>query len=222
MEARRKIPDGAAPNIITEALPDELLKMTLGMLPASHRFVSPVNRKFRDLYYEVMHGDKKKKWKTNFTFMFSISSEVALQQCLDEKDYRGSGDYQTSMIGAGCGRTEWVERGGVFDEYTCAAAAMGGQIRVLKWLRERDCPMYRNEWTCYRAARGGHLEVLQWLREEGCPWDSDTCKEAAANGNFEVLRWAIENGCPYEELYFITDPNFLEWFEWFEQEGIPM
>ena len=24
--------------------------------------------------------------------------------------------------------------------------------------------------TCSAAARGGHLEILKWIRENGCPW----------------------------------------------------
>jgi len=52
----------------------------------SYRFVSPVNRKCRDLYEEVMEGDEKKKRKTNYTFKFSISSEAALETYLNEEE----------------------------------------------------------------------------------------------------------------------------------------
>ena len=33
-----------------------------------------------------------------------------------------------------------------------------------------DCPW--SDYTC-AAAEGGHLDVLKWLRENGCPWDED-------------------------------------------------
>ena len=29
--------------------------------------------------------------------------------------------------------------------------------------------------TCAYAAIGRHLEVLKWLRANGCPWDWQTC-----------------------------------------------
>jgi len=53
--------------------------MTLRMLPTSYRFAASVNRQFRDLYYEVMLADEKKKGRLMFTFKFSISLEAALQ-----------------------------------------------------------------------------------------------------------------------------------------------
>lgn len=50
--------------------------------------------------------------------------------------------------------------------------------------------------TAAAAASGGWLETLQWLRGQGCPWDWRTCFYARMNGRLEVLRWARENGCP--------------------------
>jgi hypothetical protein len=58
---------------------------------------------------------------------------------------------------------------------TCANAALGGNLDVLKWLRdENDPPCPWNNNNCAIAARGGHLDVLKWLRDENdppCPWD---------------------------------------------------
>ncbi|MDA9097840.1 ankyrin repeat domain-containing protein [bacterium] len=51
--------------------------------------------------------------------------------------------------------------------------------------------------TCSAAARGGHLEVLQWLRSgAACSWNRDTCLAAAKGGHLETLWWARANGCP--------------------------
>ena len=36
----------------------------------------------------------------------------------------------------------------------------------------------RDRRTCARAAEGGHLEVLKWLRANGCPWDYCTIRSA--------------------------------------------
>jgi hypothetical protein len=38
---------------------------------------------------------------------------------------------------------------------------------MLKWLREQGCPWSMRGDTCASAAAGGHLEILKWLREHG-------------------------------------------------------
>ena len=45
---------------------------------------------------------------------------------------------------------------------------------------------FRNEATCAFAAAGGHLEVLKWVRSKGCPWGEETCASAARGGRLEV------------------------------------
>jgi len=226
------------PNLIITALPADPLKMIFRALPASHSFVAPVCRRFRDLYGDA----KKEKKEKHTTYIYSIASEAALQTYLEDQYivFHNSQNRETSMIGARCGRTDWVERGGVFNESTCRAAALGGQLRILKWLRDRYCSWDLQtcegaasnghlevlkwargegcEWnsiTCEEAACNGHLEVLQWARVEGCEWNRFTCYWASKNGHLEVLKWAISERCPYDEHDFekhITDPNFHEWF----------
>jgi len=52
--------------------------------------------------------------------------------------------------------------------------------------------------TCAFAAEGWHLEVLRlrWARGHDCPWGGRTRKYAAECGHTELRRWAGENGCP--------------------------
>jgi len=38
--------------------------------------------------------------------------------------------------------------------------------------------------------------VLKWLREYDCPWDADTFVQATAAGHDDVVQWALDNGCP--------------------------
>lgn len=87
-------------------------------------------------------------------------------------------------------------------------AALGGHLKVLKWLKTVGCPLDAS--TCAGAAEGGHLEILAWLREkeEGskskkakprCPWAESTCTEAAAAGHLDVLKWARKIGCPWDD-----------------------
>ena len=79
---------------------------------------------------------------------------------------------------------------------TCAAAARGGHLEMLKWLHAHGCPW--DEETSTLAARGGHLEMLKWARSEGCPWHKDEmCTEAARRGHLEVLKWLRAEGCPW-------------------------
>jgi hypothetical protein len=97
---------------------------------------------------------------------------------------------------------------------TCAHAALGGHLKVLKWLRVEDSEEGGNdnrekcswdELTCAFAAEGGHLEVLKWARgeddgdisdREKCPWDHRTRQYATRNKHLKVLKWVKENGCP--------------------------
>jgi len=213
----------APPNLIITVLPPDPLKMIFKALPASHLFVAPVCRQFRDLYGDAT----KEKFEKHATYKYSITTEAALVQYLETKELRyTTREDVTSMIGAGCGRTDWVERGGVFAARTCESAAKGGQLGVLKWLRGLGCPWnigsckgaatYKmSSKTCSGAASNGHLEILQWARGEGCEWDKWTCCEAATNGHLEVLKWAIENGCPYtkRDLGMISDLKFHKWLQ---------
>ena len=65
--------------LILRVVPEFLLENILGLLLASHRFISPVSRRFRDLYAAVAE-DKKK----NMTYKYSCNCEDALELYLKE------------------------------------------------------------------------------------------------------------------------------------------
>lgn len=76
----------------------------------------------------------------------------------------------------------------------CDYAAESGYIDILKYVLAHGCPF--DELTCAMAARGGQLEVLKFLRNElNCPWDYRTVFSAAAMGHLDVLKWTIANSC---------------------------
>ena len=50
------------------------------------------------------------------------------------------------------------------DTNMCLWAAAGGQLEMLKWMREQNPQWAWDTDTCFAAAYGGHLEVLKWLR----------------------------------------------------------
>ena len=90
METTRN-PTGVPPGNILHALPPEVLHRTFGLLPAAHRFVSPVCRHFRDLYAAAV-ADKK---NTNHTDKHSIATEAALTLYREEGSYFFGEAFQT-------------------------------------------------------------------------------------------------------------------------------
>jgi hypothetical protein len=81
-----------------------------------------------------------------------------------------------------------------WDKWTITQAAFLGNLKMVKYCVENDCPM--NARTCSVAALTGHLDVLKYLREHGCPWKSDTLHGADANDHIDCLNYAIEQKCP--------------------------
>jgi hypothetical protein len=53
-----------------------------------------------------------------------------------------------------------------------------------------------NESTCAQAALRGNLSMLQWLRDNDCPWSSTLLENARVYGHQNILDWAIAYGCP--------------------------
>lgn len=95
----------------------------------------------------------------------------------------------------------------------CSAAAAGGHLDILQYLRSHNppCPWhpspadgYLGRWqhlkqpiwqfgAAYAAARAGHLEILQWLllQDTPCPIDDIALEAAAAAGHMSVLQWLV-------------------------------
>ena len=119
--------------------------------------------------------------------------------------------------------TDHEESKGLWDAFTCSAAADGGHLRVLKYLHESGCPW--DEWTCSNAAFGGHLDVLRWCRAFGCPWNVITCQNAAEGGHLDVLKWlrSQDPPCPWdwETSYFAEIKGKTEVLAWLRKEGCP-
>lgn len=66
---------------------------------------------------------------------------------------------------------------------------------------ENDDPLSGGK-ACSAAAKGGHLHVLRFLRSSrqmNAKWTTNTPRCAAERGHLEVLRWAIENRCPVDD-----------------------
>ena len=77
-----------------------------------------------------------------------------------------------------------------------AAAAEGGSLRALQWLRNRGFAW--SALACEVAAKEGHVDVLEWCIEHGCPLSSDVSSAAASGGHIHVLRLLLDKGCPFD------------------------
>ena len=142
----------------------------------------------------------------------SVEEDEAALRRLNVDDLVQSVELVTWALDQGCPRTQgW--RG------LCGAAARGGHLETLQWLRANGHPW--NVFTCAAAAEGGHLEVLQWARANGCEWDEDTCFEAAQGGHLEVLQWARANGCEWDEgtCSLAARGGHLEVLQWARANG---
>ena len=93
-----------------------------------------------------------------------------------------------------------------WDEGTMNEAAGRGNLEIIKYCVENDCPM--NVFECADAALNGHLDVLKYLHEHGCPWDWRTCRCAHENNHIDCLNYAIEHECPGFEQYDPEHPDY--------------
>jgi len=76
------------------------------------------------------------------------------------------------------------------------AAASGGHLRMLRWLRAVDAPWSAQVW--YWAARAGRLRELRWMEAQRprLPGGEIARSGAAHGGHPRVLRWLDAQGPP--------------------------
>ena len=70
---------------------------------------------------------------------------------------------------------KWLHANGCpWDETTCALAAGGGHLDVLRWARENGfSEVDAQVWRTARAAKAKQLKGMMYvLRDDGFPWDS--------------------------------------------------
>lgn len=114
----------------------------------------------------------------------------------------------------------WLrDHGCRFDDLVMPSAAEGGHIDAMAWLRDNGAELTSE--ACYWAAEAGQLDALRWLRANGCPWDKCTCLHAAYEGHLEILQWAMAGGCPCDPLAttFAVIGGHLDVAEWTLKQG---
>ena len=94
------------------------------------------------------------------------------------------------------------------DHRTLNAAAKGGHLAVLQWIKSCNPSLpwdpldqFVDDGLCAVAALNGHLHVIQWARAQDppAPWNESTCFCAASHNHIHVLQWARAQGCPWDE-----------------------
>jgi hypothetical protein len=72
-------------------------------------------------------------------------------------------------------------------------AAKIGDLRLVEWLADHDCPF--DAGATLNAANYGHLDLLIWLRDRNCPWnEAQAAWGAKINRHYHVLRWIQQHG----------------------------
>ena len=107
-----------------------------------------------------------------------------------------------------------------WDSNACAAAAGGGHLACLEYMRTllpatSRCPW--DEGTCAAAAAGGHVDILRWARQRRCKWDESTTSRAAYSGQLAALQWARKNSCPWDASDVLCEALYgghVDVFKW--------
>ena len=89
---------------------------------------------------------------------------------------------------------------------TISAAAEQGNLAMVKYCVENECPM--DEVSCTSAAEEGHLDVLKYLHENDCPWSSWVCHRAHKYNHVYCLNYLIEQKCPKWEKFDSTHADY--------------
>lgn len=86
----------------------------------------------------------------------------------------------------------------------CNAAALHGQLPVLKWLRAMNPPCEWTVITCANAAASGNLNMLRFMRRQvpPCPWDEMTIAVAKDD---RIIQWLHRHNAPEAPSLHVDD-----------------
>ena len=104
------------------------------------------------------------------------------------------------------------------------AAALHGQLRILKWAHSRGS--FESARLCSKAAIGGHLDCLQWAHENGYPLHNGHLRfaiELAGARSLPMLQWLLQQGCRWDGWAYIeaARAGSLDVIKWAHQQGLP-
>jgi hypothetical protein len=114
-----------------------------------------------------------------------------------------------------------------WSEYACLAAAYGGHVDTLRWLREQGCPWIEKD-TAQRAAEGGSVDMMLYLRQAGIEFDAELLKAmlnvAGAYNKLAAAQWLRQQGAEWPPVLLYRCYNTdLRWqgdtLQWAREEG---
>lgn len=81
-----------------------------------------------------------------------------------------------------------------YDVWGCIyVAALKGHLNILEFLQEED-GFTLGPSACDAAAQGGNVSVMKWLRSNGCKWNLGVCIHGAAReGKVEMIDYLLDN-----------------------------
>jgi hypothetical protein len=179
--------------------------------------VKPLNRHFKQ-WVEHNYGSDSKK--------VSAGSHVPTWALLALRtDHLSSEQQQLLKVLAAKGGQlyllKWFSKGKPLDAEVSDAAAEGGDIATLEWLKQQGFLWPAS--ICAAAAKGGHKHVLMWALEKGFKLDANCCAASAEGGHLEVLQWLRSLRCPWR-LWEVQNAAIrggsvavLQWLQ--DQEG---
>jgi len=85
-----------------------------------------------------------------------------------------------------------------WGELCASCAVCGGQLTVLKWLREEKGIEWEWGRDLDRAISDGRLDIVKYLREQGAEWYERSCYDAALYGHLDLLRWMRDGGAVWD------------------------
>ena len=135
--------------------------------------------------------------------------------------------YQTlTDAAASCGRIDilqWaVDNGVTIIKTACCAAALGGHLETLQWLKALEYPWKETEAISAYAIKGGHLKIVKWLYREDCDFPENCCDFAALGGSLEALKWLHKNGFGWSEqaISYAARRGHLDILQWLLLENV--
>jgi hypothetical protein len=102
-------------------------------------------------------------------------------------------------------------------------AAAAGNIKILRWLKQRGCGLTSS--TSYAAAaRPNNIPVLQLLLDSGCYWDIRVCSAACTAGDLEQLQWLHERGAELDPATAVqaAAAGRADVLQWMQKQGAPL
>ena len=99
-------------------------------------------------------------------------------------------DILTYLHSNGCHFNAWT--------CTHAALGMHLDVmQYLRSLVDADEDMYWDTNTTAAAAYRGDLAMLKYIRQHNCPWDGEACRLSAYAGHYDITAYLVKHGCQW-------------------------